>query len=316
MTSKTQPRPILKKSSPLAFAKPHPVFFSGNESLLQDDYEDEHNCQARYKLEKQEELIEQLNLNEIVKAKTKFAPGENDEEFDNFDESERFAVSSLKPISNPITAQKAKARKRQLSSVYILHSKQIDDEIIKDLVNSTNKFLREFKRSIQAENASDLDLPRNFKKQFLPRLKKFLLTGEYVISDENHLCNLGLTFSEPCISDVNSIRMKAQRDRFTTSRSEEFSLKFTKEKFGITTNNNNNTTNNSLESSSKMVSSIYGSLPSTSYFDSFSSEHKLRESLLIKSIRTKAHKEAKDVNNKSPKEKNKSIVSTAKTTKK
>lgn len=294
----TLPRPILKKS-PTIHTKKNPLFFSGNESTCHEEDKDELNLsQNRYKTQ-HSILIDELN---DLAAEASSCTNEED----------RFKRSSLKSNSNPTLLNKK--RKKPVSSVYIFHSKEIDNEILKILISSTDGFLEDFKRSIYvSEDYEDSQLLKVFKEKFVPKLKEFLLSNESITSHQLRTSNLGITLSEPLFSDIESCRKNSHRNRLTSSHSEQFSLKFSTENLDAVRNNEN------------IDKLMCGSLPATSILDHYTNELKLRESVLLKSIRSKSVKTNQDslviahahaAFNNGAKEKNKSIVSAATTSKK
>ncbi|CAF0942680.1 unnamed protein product [Brachionus calyciflorus] len=295
MNSKTQPRPILKKSN-RSPNRVHPHFFSGNETMVEEEDEDEKACHIRFQAEKE---MEQSSESSSKKCGLK--------------------KSCLKSHTNKIADQKQKSAersKRKLSNVYIFHSREIDNQIMKFLLRSFNNFLQDFKSSIITEFYDDSQLFGTFKNKFVSKLKEFLINGESLLSDQLPACNLGVTLSEPLLSDIENFRNKINQEHLVSSCSEQM-FNIPKENFLDKLDLDKN--DNIIKKNAKLENSVFGSLPTTSFFESYASETNLKGNLLLKSIRPKPLRTNQDslllahvheaFTKKRPKEK--SILSTA-----
>ncbi len=179
-------------------------------------------------------------------------------------EDNRFTRSSLnknKTTLSSINQKGRTSRKRTQSEVYVFHSKDIDKEIVKMLIQSTDSFISDFKRHNQCSH--DSQLVTSHKEAFLPCLKDFL-TNEMLVSDKYydraHHLEIGVTLSEPLISDINECRAKSEKEsKLTESHSESLFS----QSFFIT---------NSIDSSGNVTneSHLYGSLPNSTFFDLYS----------------------------------------------
>ena len=293
--TKSQPRPILKHNcQPMhsILKNKTPKFFSGNEQSFIENEENE------------------LNSTAAAAAKKSFKSLKIDDDLKHGDE--RYKTSSLSHKPTPHSPRKFFPKKSTISAVYIFHSKEINREILKMLINSTDGFVEDFKKAMFAENFKDAELMTVFKEQFVPKLKDFL-TGD--CNDENsyhtkeHLYGFATTISEPLISDIHQLRKSNQKERkHILSHSVSLEKNFI--------------TNSIDESGNIKQESVYGSLPVTSFFDSFSKDIKLRENVLLRSLRSKSANRAsnRDINqmtsNLSAKDLNKNIASAASTQKK
>lgn len=279
-TLRSQPRPILKKSPARAIKKP--VFFTASDSICSLDSDDSESTTYNANI---------LN--------------------DSIDEEDRFKISSFGKKS-PI---KSVSKKRKpLSPLYIFHSTEINKEIIKMLLTSTDNFLEEFKRTISNPNFSDKDLIKLHSETFLPKLKDFITGDENNLDrfyDRMHAFEIGATLSEPISCEVEKYRLENRKQKLKESHSSSrIDKQVLESTLGIAGN-----THKQIEC---------GSLPARSFFDSYNKELKNKEEILLKTIRSKSIKTSNEENllfsqaatNKSVKDKNKCIVSAATSTKK
>ncbi|RNA38958.1 phosphatase 1 regulatory subunit 3B-like [Brachionus plicatilis] len=275
MSSKSQPRPILKKSP----NRPHPLFFSGNESI--DD--EEENIYHRKCFVDRETSSDQLS---DISNQSSTEPAQS--------RAVSLRKSCLKSNTNRLIEQKRRSAarsRRPLSNFYIFHSREIDSQIMKFLLRSFNNFLQEFKSSMIKDFYDDSQLFTTFRENFLPKLKEFLLNGESLISDQLPSCNLGVTLSEPSFAEIENFRRTINQDGLVTSCSEQF-FNFAKEdsleKLDL------DKSENVARKPAKLESPFFGSLPTSSFFESYSSDLDLKGNVLLKSIRPKPLRTIKD----------------------
>ena len=288
----TQPRPILKKSPARTIKKP--VFFTPSLSVDSDDSECDLTTQYNDS-KKTENTIESSELN------------------DKFIELDRFQISRLGSKKSPIKSNKRKS----LSSLYIFHSTEINKEIIKKLITSTDNFLDEFKQKIlKTTSHCDKDLLKTYADEFLPKLKDFITGDENNLErlyDRMHMFEVGATLSDPTFYELEKYRKENQLKLKQTSSTGKIDKKTLEKSLGIFAIENK-----------QDDEIIAGSLPARSFFDSYDKELKNKEKILLKTMRSKSIKTSNEENllfsqaaaNKSVKDKNKCIVSTATSTKK
>lgn len=267
MSSKSQPRPILKKSP----NRSHPVFFSGNESI---DDGDENKYQRNDSIDQDTYTDHLTNL--------------------SHQSSISLRKSCLKSNTNRLIEQKTKSEarsKRPLSNFYIFHSREIDIQIMKFLLRSFNNFLQDFKTSMIKDFYDDSQLFTTFKEKFFPKLKEFLINGESLISDQLPSCNLGVTMSEPSFSEIENFRSNISQESLVTSCSEQF-FNFSKDNSLEKLDLDKNET--IAKKPAKLESTFFGSLPTSSFFELYSSGLDLKGNVFLKSIRPKPLRTSKD----------------------
>lgn len=204
--SKTQPRSILKKSKSefssrdtAGGSRKAPLFFTGNEMTNvyeknEDQLDDDE--QTKTKTTNDEtaansgedtDRLDRLPSTALFKAQPK-------------DEVERFKKSSLSEhmlARHPLLAQRKNRGKRCVSSTYILHSKEINAELMNRFTKSIDTFLDEFKRAMYAENYDDAQIVRLFKKELVEKLRSHLLAEDGRGHYRSYSYELGVSLSEP-----------------------------------------------------------------------------------------------------------------------
>lgn len=251
------------------------------------------------------------NLNDVDDVNTTNEEDTNnaEEEEDEEEEEQRFQISSFGKKS-PLRSMTRKTP----SDLYIFHSTEINREILKMLLKAMENFLDEFRRTIRQPSFTDHDLITVCGDEFIPKLKDFI-TGDENNAERfyDRMCSyeIGAYQSEPMLYEVEKFRQANRKQKLKTSQS--------------TSRIDGHTLEATLGIKNKKHEQLVsGSLPAKSFFDSYSKELKLREKVLLKSIRSKSIKTPREesllfshaATNKSVKEKNKCIVSTATSTKK
>lgn len=144
-------------------------------------------------------------------------------------------------------------KKRIVSHAYILHSIDINREIIKSLLRHTEAFLEDFKQNLCCEYFTDRDLLLLHKEKLLEKLKEFLIgsnqsRGKNLTSKK--IFELGATLSEPNILNIKQLRALNSKENLAHAKS------------SITMWNNNFDEEETMS----------GSLPDRSFMDMYSKE--------------------------------------------
>ena len=261
---KTQPRSILKKATNHnnENLRKTPKFFTGNETNLIECIEDE---------------LDELTLSRIgmMQSDSLQSPSPSITTHANIAiNEERFKKSSLGTTIAKKVVKKLR-RRRPLSAVYILHSREITRGIIKLLLNETEDFLDEFRCNHAAETPelSDTELFVQRKTLLVANLRDFLKGAE----ESRHHCgssmpgsnrlygSLGLeaTMSEPAFADLDKLRRENKVDRMVTASIEEVTDSFV---------------SSSIDASGNIKDECFvGSLPTSSMLSEFSKRIKQSE---------------------------------------
>ena len=298
---KSQPRPILKKSPAHTIKKP--IFFSSDSTCSIDSDDSTENNYATNRINtntsfKQEET-DSLNL-------------EINSSLNTLTEQDRFQISALSGKKSP---HKSQHKRKPLSSLYIFNSTEINKKIIKMLLQSTENFHEEFKRTIDNPNVTEKEFLNIYGSLFLPKLKEFITGEENNLDrfyDRMHMYEIGAVLSEPMTSEIDNYRKEHQIQKLKETHS---SSRIDKRMLEISLG---------LDGKNKHDEIISGSLPVRSFFDSYNKELKNKEKVLLKTIRSKSIKTSNEesllfshaASSKSTKDKNKCIVSAATSTKK
>lgn len=318
--AKSQPKPILKKPKESSSLSNYttsknltsPTFYSGNEtkySSLNDsinsydnpksdsinnhqNHSNTSSCSSSLeeaeKSELKDQFLDQINFSNINLNYYK----------NHYKHHDHLTKSSLVKHSSLAKPQKLKVRKRTQSDVYVFHSKDINQEIIKMIIQSTNNFITDFKTKNQCPLTDDKDLFNYFKDEFTDSLKDYLLNTSDHYYDRSHHLDIGVTLSEPLISEIQECRAITEKEsKLSESHSESLFY--------------HNFFTNSIDSSGnvKNETHIYGSLPTTSFFDLYApkASNHCRNSIDASST---------IVTRKNAKDKNKNIINEASTNKK
>lgn len=280
MAMKTQPKSILKKNvqSPadIDSSKPSPFFFTGNENdpdessrhvihtFTEHHFDKTHSDQVDLKrLQEKVKLDDDL---EVGEAKSQSIPIE-EEDVDVF--KQQPSVKSSK-VRGKRRFRPGKRSRRYQSAVYTFYSREIQKEILKILLTSTELFLKKFKQSLDVANGgalrgeiSDSELFSNkYKSEFLRELKSFIINSDGRQRNSEYANQLGASFSEPIMSRLDLLRSeidtqeKADQKKAKLEQEQDLVFKSFLEK-------------NQLTSGSD--SDFFGSLPTTSiHMDSYS----------------------------------------------
>jgi hypothetical protein len=353
---KTQPKSILKKS-PRQAKKSTPVFFTGNEqsgavanaaasantsvSSMTDDTDSEHEDESSpFAAHHTHNQYDHVSIAEPAVAATaaeQYAKAEAHEFQDLFES--RHTPMSLR--SSKVSSRRSPARalrhrsRRHQSAVYVFHSREINAEIIKILLSSTESFVKNFVKALHARGhhgRTEADLFRLYRSQFIDELREFLVNTDGHQRTMEYANKLGASLSEPAMYKMADLRHEIAEHE----KQKEHTLK---------SNHANdvvavvpviappvNPDMMSLYScaTSNSDPNLCGSLPTASYLDAFSKDLKLREILLLKNLRTASlkdslqrqdsvtlsHEHLNQSQLRSMKERNKCIVNAASTTRK
>ena len=162
---KTHPRPILKKSggqSPQPLftqpkfdvRPPHPQFFSGNESNFADNVNGEIFFESDTLDSCQPVQVPAAGKNREKKSR----PGSVKKTTVQMSQDEdRYKVSHLtRKLRDSHIALARKRAAKHLSAIYVFHSREINKEIIKTLIKSTDGFIKDIRRDFPSENYTDI----------------------------------------------------------------------------------------------------------------------------------------------------------------
>lgn len=274
------PKPILKQTSP-RLINYKPVFFAGNESFLSTknsenfDYHSEHlshSLELPYFIKEQEQLHKHFNENRFKRSSINY-PNQN--------------------IHNIQILDKSKQKRRAASEVYILHSTEINKQIKKQLLKSTEEFLDDFRDEMECKYLTDRELMIIYKDKLVDGIRKFLESQDIescyeqinkIGAQSNYSKEIGVCLSEPNMLEIQNLRYLNYKEKMHHAKSAATIVK-----------------------SGLNEPAIYGSLPATSYLDEFTKE--LETSLpFVKSNKgEKYFPEQKQL---------KSVLSNARTTKK
>jgi hypothetical protein len=312
--TKSLPKPILKKPKESSSFSNYrtvknitsPTFYSGNETKYssyndsinsydnQTNHDQSNNSSCSSSLEEAEkselkdQFLDQINFSNINLNYYK----------NHYKHQDHLTQSSLVKHSSLTKPHKLKVRKRTQSEVYVYHSKDINQEIIKLLIQSTNSFIIDFKTKNQCPSTDDKDLFKYFKSEFTDSLKDYLLNTSDNYYDRSHHLDIGVTLSEPLISEIQECRAKSEKEsKLSESHSESLFY--------------HNFFTNSIDSSGnvKNETHIYGSLPTTSFFDLYAPKASIN-------CRNSIDASSTIVTRKNAKEKCKNIINEASTNKK
>ena len=116
-----------------------------------------------------------------------------------------------------------KPKKRHIvSHAYILHSIEINREIIKSLLRQTEALLEDFKLNLCCEYFTDRDLLLVHKEKLLEKLKDYL-TGTNPSRGKNltskKIFELGATLSEPNILNIKQLRALNSKENLAHAKS-------------------------------------------------------------------------------------------------
>ena len=186
---KSKPKPILKKN--LTTRHRAPVFFSGNE--IYPDFSKESDEDSK--------LVSNCHLDIFTNTQHHKSIYLDNEE-DHFG---KFQLTHCKP--------KYTHKRRAQSAVYIFHRREINRQIIKSLLRSTDCFINSFKKSLQADKFNDQEFYRNFKNKLVNGLKDFLLNSDTLFEEYNTCNQIRAALSEPCISEFDKYRCTNKKER-------------------------------------------------------------------------------------------------------
>ena len=246
------PKPILKNN--LSTRNHAPVFFSGNEIYPYDS-------EQRDEEIKLDSIVHLDNFTHTMHQKSIFLTNEED----------RFRKSHLthsKPNSD---------KPRALSAFYIFHSLEINRQIIKTFLKSTDGFIEKFKKSLLAEKLSDQEFYRNFKNKLVYGLREFLLNKDTLFEEYTQSNQIGATLSEPCIMELQNYRIKYKQEQFVHQSKSDSNI----EKAFITAN-----VDIYGKQNENLIDQISASLHNSSFLKAYTKEKKSRQN---KNILSKAN---------------------------
>lgn len=226
----TQPKSILKRQ-PNENKIHKPFFFAGNEKIITSRHGSLDHIS--------DPIISSLDL--------------------PFSLVEKFHNDRLKPSSVQIKTKlnnlnNPKRKRRVAPDMYILHSTEINKEIMKFLLKSTEDFLEEFKRKMGCLYFNDRDLMTIHKTKLINELKEYLEYYEEescyhkikIGGHSNYSKEIGVGLSEPNMLDIKNLRYVNHKEKIIHAKSSA-----------------------SIAKAGLNEPTIYGSLPSRSYLDSF-----------------------------------------------
>ncbi len=150
---KTPPKSILKSSASLRNHRT-PIFFSGNETSIIKSFMDP----------------------ETIYSDKRFKT--NTPKF-NVEEKARFQASSLTTrAATALTKKSNSIKRRTVSDIYILHSTEVNKQIMKILLKSTDTFLDDFKLKLGYESYDDRSLMLLHREKLIAGLRNFLKSHE------------------------------------------------------------------------------------------------------------------------------------------
>lgn len=232
----TKPKSILK--SHITKTQNKPIFFSGNE------LEATNNDQTGYLNNFLDFDLHVVPYYLINKQNSTAHKIKNDDRF------KRSAVTSQMKSS-----EVSRHKRRQVYKMYILHSAEINKKIIQILLKSLDSCLEELKQKIFCEYFTDSDLFLLHKDRLVSHLKRFLeshktesyfneLNGPLGLS--NNIQEIGIALSAPNMLDIEKLENINRKEQINHARSTA-----------------------TISKNYLNTPAVYGSLPSTSFLDSF-----------------------------------------------
>jgi hypothetical protein len=331
---KTLPKPILKKPSTKLKIKHAPLFFTGNEAnrIETEAYDEELNILSakfheNYKNQQQSKEKNHHNAalrngfhQNFLETSKSFDEISLNSNNDNSACSASSSLSSSNKRTSPVSKQRQKA-----SAVYIFHSTEINTEIIKMLIGSIDIFVSSYRQTFNEDpQLSDRELFLRHKEGMCQAFRDHFMNDDSNIqtaqcSSRGYLNQLGASLSMPNLCKIELYRNELKKSE--KEKVERMAKQTKAHKLLSSYQYTKNTSGNKQQSGSDP--NFYGSLPATSFLDQYGKELKLREEVLLKSLRTKENVDSlilsHNHNNKSKDDstvRNKCIVSTATTTKK
>jgi hypothetical protein len=285
-TIKSEPKSILKKGS-RSGAKKAPVFFTGNEnqqpsaSSTTDDTESDEFDQVHTPVSHSFELGTSREDEDEFRDLFEFRPTAQPVQ-----QSSTLRVSNVTPSRR--TPRTRRTRRHQ-SAVYIFHSREINSEIVKILLSSTDAFVRNFARTTHQQELSDADLFRHYRVQFVDELREFLTNANGRQTTREYANKLGASLSEPVMHNMDTLRhdlAEQEKQRLQTVQANRANDVISAAEIDRANDIDSAAETESLyDCMSNSDPNLCGSLPTTSYLDAFAKELKLREIVLLKNLR-------------------------------
>ncbi len=333
---KTQPKSILKKS-PRHAKKSTPVFFTGNEqsntsgganTSSMTDTDSEHDDDSSLFAPHHNHHHHSNRTVSITDPAEELFSKEEADEFQDLFESQPAAMPlRSSKLVNRRSARPTRRRRHQ-SAVYIFHSREINTEIIKILLSSTESFVKNFVKALGDRKHTEADIFRSYRSQFIDELREFLVNTDGHQRTMEYANKLGASLSEPAMYKMSSLRHEIEEHE----KQKEKSLRSNHANDVNVAASALNDALNLYACASNSDPNLCGSLPTTTYLDAFTKELKLREIVLLKNLRTASLKDSlqrqdsvtlshEHLNHsqshlRSMKERNKCIVNAASTTRK
>ncbi len=154
---KTPPKSILKSSASILNHRT-PIFFVGNETSIMKNF---------------------IRPETIYNDMRSYISPKTDTPKIKIEQKARFQASSLAARGAKAATNKSSlVKRRTVSDMYILHSTEVNKQIMKLLLKSTDTFLEEFKQKLGYERFDDRSLMLLHRDTLIASLRNFLQSHE------------------------------------------------------------------------------------------------------------------------------------------